>query len=655
MRRPRIRLALEHLEDRLTPAELIVRNGASGDVPNSLHRAILNANAEPGFDVIYFDAEVFGPGKQEAITLTQALPRITDDLMIFTLDGMAITIQRAASAPDFRVLEIATGVTVQLTGLGFAGGRADQGAGIFNQGDLTLTRCVVENNVATQQGGGIYTDGAALTLVDTLVRFNIATDRGGGVYVAGGTFTHAENDVISNSTRSGRDPNIGYAELPIDGTLALDLSSQDQFINVGATFSRSGDVVGFTKQVTSLTVEYGDGSPTDTIRLTGTLDFTLNHIYREEGSFRVVTTLWSGDQVADVEVFTVDVLLAGVPTGTAVKEEVKPGEEVAVVVPGASVFFSHGAASLDPAAIIVAVVPIPVAEDLDTPYFALRNQSVVASFDIRALNVAHNDIALVTFAVAGLRAGDVPSLTYFDPVTGRQVRVQSSLVLIDPVQQTITFRLDAASMPSLLNLGGTVFTISVPLPVPVDPLPPASPLGPATEAIANPNLGTQVALALEARGDGVNGGSAQVHLARAELIGRDFASPGPTRSARLSTTTANGGGSTTGEGTDADPMLNEPLSELPTVPSVLTDLPSVAVTPAGSEPLPPPPVMEEPTPASEEEQKERTYHDEERGFDLPGEPASAWVLESALVALAAWLVPPGREPRRRERLVPCYG
>jgi hypothetical protein len=343
-----------------------------------------------------------------------------------------------------------------------------------------------------------------------------------------------------------------------------------------------------------------------------------------------------------------------VPLDTAVKEEVLPGEDVTVQVPGASVFFSNDE-SLDPAAIIVAIVPATVADDLDTSFFTRGDQTVVASFDIRALNVGPNDWALVTFAFVGLRAGDVPLLTYFDPVRGRQVRVQSSLLLIDRVQQTITFRLDAASMPSLLNLGGTVFAISVPLSVPVDPLPPAPRPSPPTELLANPNLGAQVALALEARAHGVNGGPTQVHLARAELLGRDFASPASLRSARLSTTTASGGSSTTSEGTDADPMLHEPLSELPPVPSVLTDLPSVAVTPAGSEPLPPPPAMEEPAPASEEELEELTAHDEERRFDLPGEPASDWVLESALVALAVWLVPPGREARRREGLVPCYG
>src|SRR5437762_2210933 len=76
---PRCRLHLEALEDRTLPSTFTVLNLADSGA-GSLRQAVLDANANPGADVIAF---AVGGGVQ-TIAPTSALPLVTDPV---TLDG----------------------------------------------------------------------------------------------------------------------------------------------------------------------------------------------------------------------------------------------------------------------------------------------------------------------------------------------------------------------------------------------------------------------------------------------------------------------------------------------------------------------------------------------------------------------------------------
>src|SRR5262249_34752180 len=79
--RSRLRLTLEALEDRLQPSTLFAVTTPDDAGPGSLRQAILDANTNPGLDVIAFN---IGGGGAQTIRPASALPEITDPV---TIDG----------------------------------------------------------------------------------------------------------------------------------------------------------------------------------------------------------------------------------------------------------------------------------------------------------------------------------------------------------------------------------------------------------------------------------------------------------------------------------------------------------------------------------------------------------------------------------------
>src|SRR5438132_1353813 len=69
---------------------------------------------------------------------------------------------------SFRIFFVSSGATVSVSGLAIAGGSADKGGGILNNGTLTLSNSTLYNNRAynssfSGEGGGIFNAGT-LTL-----------------------------------------------------------------------------------------------------------------------------------------------------------------------------------------------------------------------------------------------------------------------------------------------------------------------------------------------------------------------------------------------------------------------------------------------------------------------------------------------------------
>jgi hypothetical protein len=195
------RLQLTSLEDRTVPALFTVTNGNDAGV-GSLRDAINSANANAETDIITFGVEV------STVTLTTGGLSLTKADLV-TIDArffFGVTIERAATAPDFGILTVEPnakadligltltngktifgggltvggGATVNLTNSTLSGNKTTDGGGIANFGTLTLTNSIVNQNSATADGGGIANFGT-LTLTNSRVNENSA-NIGGGIY-----------------------------------------------------------------------------------------------------------------------------------------------------------------------------------------------------------------------------------------------------------------------------------------------------------------------------------------------------------------------------------------------------------------------------------------------------------------------------------------
>jgi predicted outer membrane repeat protein len=164
--------------------------------PGSLRRAILNANAAPGADII-----TFAPGLSGTIVLTTGQLTVTDDL---TIDGPGAAQLAVSGNSSSRVFRIASVPTVTIRGLTITQGLSfdeDGGGGVLNLGTLTIDRCVVRENSASfdsaSKGGGISNFGS-LTVSESTIDKNSA-DGGGGIWNSG-TLAITGSRIIENGT-----------------------------------------------------------------------------------------------------------------------------------------------------------------------------------------------------------------------------------------------------------------------------------------------------------------------------------------------------------------------------------------------------------------------------------------------------------------------
>lgn len=100
--RPAYRPALETLEPRLALATFTV-DTLSDTVGNTLRAAITAANAssDPSNSIIFT-----GAARSGVITLNSALPNISNNLSIIGPGAAALTVRRAAGAPQFSVFTV---------------------------------------------------------------------------------------------------------------------------------------------------------------------------------------------------------------------------------------------------------------------------------------------------------------------------------------------------------------------------------------------------------------------------------------------------------------------------------------------------------------------------------------------------------------------
>lgn len=89
---------------------------------------------------------------------------------------------------------------------------AEQGGGLYNEGDLSVSNCELSNNYCRASGGGIYSYGGSVLITDSTISHNDAADNiAAGMMFVGGKVVVRTSRIISNY--AGVDGNGGIINL----------------------------------------------------------------------------------------------------------------------------------------------------------------------------------------------------------------------------------------------------------------------------------------------------------------------------------------------------------------------------------------------------------------------------------------------------------
>jgi predicted outer membrane repeat protein len=159
---------------------------------------------------------------------------------------------------------------------GGSGGAIDDGS--TTPDTCTVTQCTINNNVAANSGGGLYSNNPGLTITDSVINFNAsgkegggvsqqsaplkitnttifqntARDNGGGVYADGGTSATFINDAVTNNTAGSSGGGIYY--LDTGGTLTLTATS----VSNNTAKDEGGGVSGLVASGGTVTIDGGN-------------------------------------------------------------------------------------------------------------------------------------------------------------------------------------------------------------------------------------------------------------------------------------------------------------------------------------------------------------------------------------------------------------
>jgi predicted outer membrane repeat protein len=172
----------------------------------SLRQAILNANALVGPDTIRFESVNGSFATPQIIALNSELPDLTGDLII---DGYIegrlwkATGVTVSGGSQHRVFSVAPGAKVTIRSLTVADGRAEQGGGILNRGELVIKGVTLMGNTAASDGGGLANLGGLITVINSTFANNTAGNGGGGLADIDGTATVTNCTFFENTAKTG--------------------------------------------------------------------------------------------------------------------------------------------------------------------------------------------------------------------------------------------------------------------------------------------------------------------------------------------------------------------------------------------------------------------------------------------------------------------
>lgn len=172
----------------------------------SLREAITNANLSGTQGTVTIN---FASGVNGSIDLLTSLPDLNARMVINgpAADRLMVRRSQTSGTPDFRILQVNRDRTVNLSGLTIANGRSQFGAGLINNGTMTIRDSVITGNTSLGSGGGIgnlfY---GTLTLIDSTVWGNSASESffsGGGGISNEGVMKVVSSTISGNTTSGG--------------------------------------------------------------------------------------------------------------------------------------------------------------------------------------------------------------------------------------------------------------------------------------------------------------------------------------------------------------------------------------------------------------------------------------------------------------------
>ena len=231
---------------------------ACGDVsgPQGLLAAIDAANATPGPSTIDLQGCTYtlpAPAATADSLGPDGLPVVTGAL---TINGQGATIVRSPSASVFRILHVAPGAVVDLSGLTISGGdSAILGGGVLNEGELSVADSQITANTSNGGGGGIGNrPGSSLTITDSVISGNSTPGPNDGGGIATGGALRIEGSVLTGNS-------AGAAGGAIESFGTLEISNSELQYNSAALAGAILDQSGATVNRSSLTENQATGGP----------------------------------------------------------------------------------------------------------------------------------------------------------------------------------------------------------------------------------------------------------------------------------------------------------------------------------------------------------------------------------------------------------
>jgi len=209
-----------------TPDPVVVNGFDSG--AGSLRQAVIDAC--PGSTITFSDSM-----REVSLSTDQIL--INKNLTIAGPGAGMLTVRNGAGpGVNFRIFEVASGVTAAISGLTISDGKltgGNGGGGILNIGNLTLSNSIVNGNLTQFRSGGIHNAGN-LTVTNSTITENFAAEEGGGIY------SHRGTVIITDSIVSLNTGGKGGGIFITTGTLELTNSSLIRNYATNSTNNASG-------------------------------------------------------------------------------------------------------------------------------------------------------------------------------------------------------------------------------------------------------------------------------------------------------------------------------------------------------------------------------------------------------------------------------
>lgn len=280
------------------------------------------------------------------------------------------------------------------------------------------------------------------------------------------THTPSDSYKITVSVTDGKSTPVLAERSIVVANVAVEVfAGPESFQAEGDLFVGMGYVVDPGTDSFVVTVDYGDGTGVQNVSLSGK-DFDLSHVYAVEGSYTVIVRAADDDGGLSQASFFVHVFVAG-PVQPA-RITAQPGQTASDQSGNISATLIRSPLSVGDGYLVVAELP-PDSGPQGLSIYSTAGFDRIATFDVREINLYPFDVAVVTFDVVSPN-GQIPELTFLDPVSGLPLKVITSKfaaqpegpVLVAPNRFRFTIQFDATSRPALTTLKGTLFTVVVP-------------------------------------------------------------------------------------------------------------------------------------------------------------------------------------------------